>query len=50
MRQAIGNDTENIGFKLNRKKVTQHKPPIITDLDFAGDTALVTAYQTSLRI
>ena len=44
MRQAIGNDTENIGFKLNRKKVTQHKPPIITDLDFAGDTALVTAY------
>ena len=44
MRQAIGSDTENIGFKLNRKKIAQHKPPIITELDFADDIALVTEY------
>ena len=44
IRQAIGSDTENIGFKLNRKKITQYKPPIITDPDFADDIAPMTEY------
>ena len=36
MRQATGNDTENIGFKLD-KKSWRHKISITTDLYFTDD-------------
>ena len=38
MRQAIGNDALDLGFKLDRIS----SPEVITDLDFADDIALVT--------
>ena len=41
MRQAIGNDALELGFKLNRKRSRRHNPNVITDLDFADDIALV---------
>ena len=41
MRQAIGNDNQEIGFKLDQKRSRRHNPDIITDLDFADDIALV---------
>ena len=41
MRQAIGNDTQEIGFKLDQKRSRRHNPDIITDLDFADDIALI---------
>ena len=42
VRHSIGNDAEEIGFKLNHKICRRHNPDIITDLDFADDIALVT--------
>ena len=42
MRQAIGNDALDLGFKLDRKRSRRHNPDVITDLDFADDIALVT--------
>ena len=42
MRQAIGNDTQEIGFKLDQKGSRRHNPDIITNLDFADDIALIT--------
>ena len=42
MRHSIGNDSEEIGFKLNHKICRRHNPDMITDLDFADDIALVT--------
>ena len=42
MRQAIGNDALDLGFKLDRKRSGRHNPDVITDLDFADDIALVT--------
>ena len=41
MRQAIGNDALELGFKINRKRSRRHNPNVITDLDFADDIALV---------
>ena len=41
MRQAIGNDALELGFKLNRKISRRHNTNVITDLDFADDIALV---------
>ena len=42
MRQAIGNDALDLGFKLDRKRSRRHNPDVITDLDFADDIAFVT--------
>ena len=42
MRQAIGNDAMDLGFKLDRKRSRRHNPDVITDLDFADDIAFVT--------
>ena len=42
MRQAIGNDALELGFKINRKRSRRHNPNVITDLDFADDIALMT--------
>ena len=42
MRQAIGNDALELGFKLDRKGSRRHNPDVITDLDFTDDIALVT--------
>ena len=42
MRQAIGIDALELGFKLNRKRSRRHNPNVVTDLDFADDIALVT--------
>ena len=42
MRQAIGGDALDLGFKLGRKRSRRHNPDVITDLDFADDIALVT--------
>ena len=42
MRQAIGNDALELGFKLDRKRSRRHNPNVITDLDFADYIALVT--------
>ena len=42
MRQAIGNNDLELGFKLDRKRSRRHTPILITDLDFADDIALVT--------
>ena len=42
MRQAIGNDALDLGFKLDRKRSRRHNPDVIIDFDFADDTALVT--------
>lgn len=42
MRQAIGNDAQEIGCKLDQKRSRRHNPDKITDLDFADDIALVT--------
>ena len=41
MRQAIGNDALELGFKLDRKRSRSHNPNVITDLDFADDIALM---------
>ena len=41
MRQAIGNDALELGFKLDRRRRRRHNPNVITDLDFADDIALV---------
>ena len=41
MRQAIGIDALELGFKLNRKRSRRHNPNVVTDLDFADDIALV---------
>ena len=41
MRQAIGNDALELGFKLDRKRSRRHNPNVITDLDFADDIALM---------
>ena len=41
MRQAIGNDALELGFKLDRKRSRSHHPNVITDLDFADDIALM---------
>ena len=41
MRQAIGNDALELGFKLDRKRSRSHNPSVITDLDFADDIALM---------
>ena len=40
MRQAIGNDALDLGFKLDRKRSRRHNNDVITDLDFADDIAL----------
>ena len=42
MRQAIGNNDLELGFKLDRKRSRRHTLIVITDLDFADDIALVT--------
>ena len=42
MRQAIGNNALDLGFKLDRKRSKRHNLDVITDLDFADDIALVT--------
>ena len=42
MRQAIGNDALELGFKLDSKRSRRQNPNEITDLDFADDIALVT--------
>ena len=42
MRQAIGNDAVDLGFKLDRKRSRRHNSDVITNLDFADDIALVT--------
>ena len=42
MRQAIGNDEDIIGFKLDKKRSRRQKPAIITDFDFADDIELMT--------
>ena len=42
LRQAIGNDALDLGFKLDRKRSRRYDPDVITDLDFADDIALVT--------
>ena len=42
MRRAIGNDAQEIGFKLDHKKSRRHNPDITTNLDFADNIALVT--------
>ena len=42
MRQAIGIDALDLGFKLDRKRSRRHNPDVITDLNFADDIALVT--------
>ena len=42
MRHSIGNDAEEIGFKLNHQICRRHNPDMITDLDFVDDIALVT--------
>ena len=39
MRQGIGNDALDLGFKLDRKRSRRHNPDVITDLDFADDFA-----------
>ena len=41
MRQAIGNDALELGFKIDRKRSRRHNPNVITDLDFADDIALM---------
>ena len=41
MRQAVGNDAQEIGFKLDHKRSRRYNPDIITDLDFADDIAFV---------
>ena len=41
MRQAIGNDTQEIGFKLDQKRSRRHNSDIITNLDLADDIALI---------
>ena len=42
MRQAIGNDALDLGFKLDRKRSRRHNLNVINDTDFADDIALVT--------
>ena len=42
IRQAIGNDALELGFKLDRKRIRTRNPNVITDLDFADDIALMT--------
>ena len=40
MRQAIGNDALDLGFKLDRKRSRRHNLNVINDTDFADDIAL----------
>ena len=42
MRQAIGKDDQEIGFKLDQKRSRRHIPEITIDLNFADDITLVT--------
>ena len=42
MKQAIGNDALDLGFKLDRERSRRHNPDVITDFDFGDDIALVT--------
>lgn len=42
MRETIGTNSQEIGFKLYQKRSTRHNPNIITKLDFSDDIALVT--------
>lgn len=42
MRQAIGNDAQEIGCKLDQKRSRRHNPEIVNDLEVADDIALVT--------
>ena len=42
MRQAIGNDALDLGFKLDKKRSRRQNPDVITDLYFADVIVLVT--------
>ena len=42
MREAIKNDTQEIGFKLDQERSRRHNSDRITNLDFADEIALVT--------
>ena len=41
MRQAVGDQELDLGFKLDKRRSRRRKPIAITDLDFADDIALL---------
>ena len=41
MWKAIGEDAEELGFKLSKRRSRRIGPEMITDLDFADDIALI---------
>lgn len=42
MRQAIAENKEELGFKLDRRSSRRQHSTVITDIDFADDIALIT--------
>lgn len=42
MRQAIAENKEELGFKLDRRSSSRQHSTVITDIDFADDIALIT--------
>ena len=42
MRRAIDGREEELGFKIDRRRIRRHHPVIITDTDFANDIAITT--------